>query len=365
MSRAVIHIGAGKTGSTAIQYFLAHNAEALGRLGFSYPRVAQASTRADGANHNRLAYQLLEPRPAAAERAMARALARSAEDNPTTLLSAEVLYMRPFESEFPSPKAYLAAKDAALDRLFALLAPFERVDVLCYVRRHDRWIESIYNERIKTGRERGTSFAEFAAAYGRGHYLPQLDAWAKRLREGRVTVRPYEAAARGDGGLIGDFRRAVGIEAKLPEAPKSLRSANPGLGRDFVEFARLAAALPLDRRQRARLATGLVAISARELAAKPEPESWSLLFSSAERRAFLQTFASDDAEVSRRFMSADFDRLFDPPSPSEDADYPGLSTERSFAIAGQLLEYDRSLGSPVARRIRKYSRALMSGRRRP
>ena len=195
MSRAFVHIGAGKTGSTAIQYFLAHNEAALRALGFAYPIAAAASTRRDGPNHNRLAYEIIEPAPGRAERSLAPALTRSAREMPVTLLSAEVLYMRPFESEFASAEAYLAAKEAALDRLFHLLEPFETVDVLCYVRRHDRWIESIYNERIKTGRERGTSFADFVARYGRGHYLTQLDVWAKRAG---VSVRPYEAAARGE-----------------------------------------------------------------------------------------------------------------------------------------------------------------------
>ena len=360
MSRAIVHIGAGKTGSTAIQYFLAHNAEALRRLGFSYPVVSAASTRADGANHNRLAYELLDPQPAAAERAMARALVRSAAESPVTLLSAEVLYMRPFEAECASAAAYLTAKNAALDRLFAMLAPFEQIEILCYVRRHDRWIESIYNERIKTGRERGTSFAEFAKRYGRSHYRPQLEAWTQRAK---VSVRPYEAAARGEAGLIGDFRRAVEIGADLPEAPASLRSVNPGLGRDFVEFARLAARLPLDRRQRARLATALVAISARELAARPEPQGWRLFFTFDERRAFLDKFAGDDSEVTRQFLSPDFDRLFEPPLPSEHADYPGLSVERIFEIAGELLEHDRAIGSPVVRRLRKYASLFRAGSR--
>lgn len=361
MSRAILHIGAGKTGSTAIQYFLAHNAERLRGLGFGYPIVAAASTRPDGANHNRFAYQLVGPRPGRAEPAMARALARSAAEGPVTLISAEVLSMRPFESEFASVRAYLAAKEAALDRLFRLLEPFETVDVLCYVRRHDRWIESIYNERIKTGRERSATFAEFAANYGRGVYLPQLDAWARRLRGGRVTVRPYELAARGEGGLIADFRRAVGIAADLPEAPPSRRSANPALGRDFVEFARLAQRLPLGRRERARLTTGLVDASARDLAWRPEPRSWGLFFGYEDRLAFLAAYAADDEEVARKYLSADFDRLFDPPQPDENADYPGLAAERAFEIAGALIDYNRRLGSPLRRRVRKLASALRGG----
>jgi hypothetical protein len=361
MSRAIIHIGAGKTGSTAIQYFLTHNAGALRRLGFSYPIVAEASTRADGANHNRLAYRLLEPRQTATERTMARALARSARESPVTLLSAEVLYMRPFETECISPQAYLEAKNAAIDRLFDLLAPFDQVDVLCYVRRHDRWIESIYNERIKTGRERGTTFAEFAGRFGRSHYRPQLEAWAKRAP---VSVRPYETAALGESGLTGDFCSAVGIKERLPDPPKSVRSSNPALGRDFVEFARLAARLPLGRRQRARLATGLVAISAFELAERPEPKSWGQFFSFEQRNAYLERFAGDDSEVARRFLSSGFDRLFAAPLPSETADYPGLDTERSFEIAGKLIEYDRALSSPLMRRLRKYSRLILPGTRR-
>jgi hypothetical protein len=320
--------------------------------------VVAASTRRDGVNHNRLAYELLEPRPGRAERRMARVLAQTAAHSRVTLLSAEVLYMRPFESEFESSDTYLSAKNAVLDRFFELLAPFEQIDILCYVRRHDRWIESIYNERIKTGRERGVAFAEFAGRYGRSYYRPQLDAWGER---GHVSVRPYEAAQRGKGGLIGDFCRAVGIEVELPEAPPSLRSANPALGRDFLEFARLAARLPLDHRKRARLATGLVALSARELADRPEPKGWSLFFSLEERRAFLEEFAADDVEVARQYLSAGFDRLFEPPLPSEHADYPGLSAERSFEIAGQLLEYNCALGSPLGRRIRKYAERLLSG----
>jgi hypothetical protein len=358
MSRVLLHIGAGKTGSTAIQYFLAHNAERLRGLGFAYPIVAAASTRPDGANHNRLAYELLEPQPGRAERAMAKALKKTAAESPVTLISAEVLSMRPFESEFGSSEAYLAAKEAGMDRLFRLLEPFATVDMLCYVRRHDRWIESIYNERIKTGRERSATFAEFAAGYGRSVYLPQLDAWARRLRGGRLSVRPYEAAARGEGGLIGDFRRAVGIDEALPEPPTSRRSANPALGRDFVEFARLSQALPLGRRERARMTTGLTQISARDLAERPEPKSWSLFFTYEERVAFLEAYAADDAEVARKYLSADFERLFEPPDPSEHADYPGLAAERGFEIAAELIDYNRRLGSPLRRRVRKLTRAL-------
>jgi hypothetical protein len=269
--------------------------------------------------------------------------------------------MRPFESEFAGESHYLAAKEAALDRLFALLEPFEEVDVLCYVRRHDRWLESIYNERVKTGRAGSATFTEFAAGYGRGHYLPQLDAWAKRVRNGRLTVRPYEAARRGPGGLIGDFRRAIGIEAELPESPKTLRSANPSLGRDFVEFSRLARTLPLDRRQAARLSTGLVAISARQLAANPEPESWGLFLSREARLDLLKRFEEDDAAVAEKYLSPDFDRLFEPPTPAEGADYPGLSAERAFEIAGELMQYNRALASPLRRRLRKYARALLPG----
>jgi hypothetical protein len=358
MSRAIVHVGAGKTGSTAVQYFLAHNAHALRDLGFTYPIVAAASTRPDGANHNRLAYELIAPRPGRAERKMAKALAKSASESPVTLISAEVLYMRPYESEFASAQSYLEAKEAALDRLFRLLDPFDTVDVIAYLRRHDRWIESIYNERIKTGRERSATFAEFASSYGRNVYLPQLEAWARRLRGGRLTVRPYEAAMRGEGGLIGDFRRAVGIACNVPQAPTSRRSVNPALGRDFVEFARLAQRLPIGRRARARLTTGLGHISARQLSAQPEPTNWGLFFTYAERVSFLAEFKEDDAEVERKYLSDDFEYLFEEPSSAEHADYPGLSVERGFEIAAELLEYDRALGSPLVLRGRRLTNRI-------
>jgi hypothetical protein len=365
MGRALVHIGAGKTGSTAIQYLLWHNRAQLAQLGFEYPVVAAATRRMDGANHNQLAYELVEPRPGPAEAAMTKALARSAAGSPVTLLSAEVLYMRPFESEFDGADAYLAAKNRAIDRMMALLAPFERVDILCYVRRHDRWLESLYNERMKTGRVGSVTFAEFAASYGWSHYRPQLDAWASRIASGQVTVRPYEQAVRCSGGLLADFARAAGIDTELQAVPASVRSANPGLGRDFVQFSRLARTLPLGRRAKARLSTGLMQISARQLATTPEPKSWSLFLSYEDRLALLEKFAADDAAVAEKYLSPDFDRLFEPPTREENADYPGLSAERAFEIAAELLEYDRALGSPVVRRMRKYLGPLIPRQEQP
>ena len=358
MSRAIVHIGAGKTGSTAIQYALSHNQARLTALGFRYPRLKGGSTRRDATDHNRLAYHLLEPRRSRVERASATALAIAAREKTVTLLSGEIFYMRPFESEFPNADLYLQAKGAAIDRLMALLSPFDRVDVLCYVRRHDRWLESIYNQRLKTGRAGELSFDEFAASFGRAHYLPQLDAWAERLPNGRVTVRPYEAAMRGEGGLIGDFFKTVGIEVELPTPKETLRSVNPGLGRDYVEFMRRAQQLPLRRRARARLSSGLMSVSARRLAQTPEPKSWSLFLSREKRMALLQSFAEDDAAVTAKYLHPDFNRLFDAPEASENADYPGLSTDRAFEIAAELLEYDEALGSPIVRRARKLASKL-------
>lgn len=358
MSRVIVHIGAGKTGTTALQYWLTHNAGRLDRLGFAYPDLPGASTRTDCINHNRLGYEILEPRVTRTERAAAGALRRLAGEREVTILSGEVLYARPYQAGLPGPDSYLAAKRASIERMMELLSPFERVEVVCYLRRHDRWFESIYNQLLKSGRTEVGTFEAFAAAYGRCHYLPQFDLWAEAVGEGCVSVRPYEQAQRRDGGLLGDFERVLGLAEQLPEPPGSRRSVNPSLGRDFVEFARLGRDLPLDRRARARLRTGLAELSARHLAAHPEPKSWGLFLSYDERVKLLDSYAADDAEVSRKYLSPHFDRLWDPPRPDEHADYPGLAAERAFEIAAELIEYNRTLGSPLRRRLRRLAGAL-------
>jgi len=358
MSRAVVHIGAGKTGTTALQYWLTHNARRLDQLGFAYPDLPGASTRRDCINHNRLGYEILEPGMTRAKRAAATALRRLAGERDVTILSGEVLYARPYQADLAGPDAYLALKRASIERMMELLRPFERVEVVCYLRRHDRWFESLYNQLLKSGRAGAGTFDEFAAAYGRCHYQPQFDLWSQVVGQGQVTVRPYEQAQRREGCLFGDFARVLCLTESLPEPARSRRSVNPSLGRDFVEFARLARCLPLDRRSRARLRTGLAEVSARHLAAHPEPKSWSLFLSYDARVRLLDGFAADDAEVSRKYLSPEFDQLWDPPRPDENRGYPGLGAERAFEIAAQLIEYNRALGSPLRRRLRKLAGAL-------
>ena len=134
-----VHIGAPKTGSTAIQRFLFENREALRERAMLYP---DANLR--GYGHHDLAFLLSggypawaipQPKPLAEIAAELRAA--GADHGGSIVLSSENFYL------FPAPtalRALLNSTGASIGR---------QIGIIVYVRRQDDAHESWYNQTVK------------------------------------------------------------------------------------------------------------------------------------------------------------------------------------------------------------------------
>ena len=238
--RAVVHIGAPKTGSSSIQAFLNRNRAALASQGFRYERMyphrgSQIEFAAAGVTlageqvgkQQRLRYSY--PDMAAQHREVDALQTRLREGvatwpEETFVISAE--HIIPWVSS-----------DAAISALDGLLREhFTQVHYVLYLRRQEDLLASAYSERIKRGATRG--FDAFITAR-----LPSLNhhrvvrRWENGVGTDRLDVRLLDPTFLQDGDLLADFCTACGgIDmAQLRRPPRR----NESLSAEAAEVLRI------------------------------------------------------------------------------------------------------------------------------
>lgn len=336
MSLAIVHIGAGKTGSTAIQNALSFNVRSLAENGVIYPRL-DSDLQHGLIDHNRLAYALFDDRSFEHLSDAKRQLAEIAQSGKTLILSAEVFYMRPFESAFTSHEAYIQKKRESIRKLLDMLSSYERIQVVCYVRRQDVWLESIYNERVKQNKHAGQSFEAFVSEMGQGHYAEQLDLWAEYVGKENIIVRPYEQAQLHSNDVVQDFTEQLGIAHLIKPAPVTLATTNPRLSRDILEFEKIIWRVEKDPMQHHLIRDVLRNISEEMQRRSPEPKGWQSLMKADARAALLDSYTESNRRVATTYLSRANGILFEEPIiESSDEAYPGLTVERAIEILMRL-----------------------------
>jgi len=206
--RIVLHIGAEKTGTTAIQGFCAAIAAALRRRGVLYPdgfgyrkhtdltaavTGSEALLRRTGAGPNADPARF-------ADDVMARLAAAVRAARPDTLL----LSSEHMSSRISNPEH--------LARLHTMLAEFsDDVRVVVYLRRQDELLLSLYSTWLKAGGTGG--MAEVAAGAWWLDFDRLLGLWEAEFGGERIAVGLYPPAEP----LIPDFFARAG----LPEPPEA------------------------------------------------------------------------------------------------------------------------------------------------
>ena len=150
--KIVLHIGADKTGSTAIQQFFAQNIELLAAAGIEYPDIssddkypaAHSWAAISGINVNGNGYRLLEDFTKF-EIIVRQLILDPVNQNKTLVFSSEVL-LKIFADE---SAWHILATLSELENL--------KITMIVYCRDAVPYLESIFNESIKSGRECGTA----------------------------------------------------------------------------------------------------------------------------------------------------------------------------------------------------------------
>lgn len=194
MSRVILHIGTHKTATTLIQNAFAANRKLLARRGVIYPEIGRAT------GHHSLLTRWLNLDPyyhtATAPLALWQGLARYAKGDTTLVLSSE---------EFSRG----ANKRVDFGEVRELLAPFDRIEVVCFLRDQVSFLQSI---QLEMGKKRAApGFPTLLEAARKTGYASGLYLDYGALYDQLLTAFPPEAIrfvdyaqARGTaGGILG------------------------------------------------------------------------------------------------------------------------------------------------------------------
>ncbi|MFW2545279.1 hypothetical protein ACN2XU_21840 [Primorskyibacter sp. 2E107] len=210
-----IHVGHYKTGTTALQVFLAHNARKMRRHGVDYAELHQHNYK-----HSMFAFALYR---AAGVRTLMHGY-----NHP---IDPETLWARLFDTVEASPAERvlisseefmrLGAYPAAAGRLKAIVDEARgRIDIriIAYLRSPDAHLRSWYNQMVKMSAATSDYNRAVCQVMEPVHYdyALALRPWAEIFGPEAVTVRHYREGFRRDGGLFRDFLPLIGFDYDKP-----------------------------------------------------------------------------------------------------------------------------------------------------
>ena len=288
MRRLFLHIGAHKTGTTALQLNLQQNRVLLGMCGATYvsaPTVAHLHQYLGHIAFGSLlpaGFAVLDP-----EEMMARV---AAADRDMVVASSEN-----FSFFF---------QKRAIEALEQMLRPhFDVITVVSYLRRQDRHAISHHQEGAKPHRPaEGDLWGHAPTAlpdYTANHdlyldYDHRLGLWAEVFGAENVVVRVYDRRLLKNGDIFADFLSVIGLNISgLP----SLGDRNVSLGAAQTKAGHLMNAAGLRPR-------------ATEAILQRLPGDGRLLPSRAEAAAYLDHYRASNRRLNERFGVSDLPDLF-------------------------------------------------------
>lgn len=233
--RLVLHIGAPKTGSTAIQRFLRVNAHELATrhathvpARFFHQRVRMLNVFAHGEGATDRDLKLLGiSRSELGQRLEAyAATVRSALGGrawPLTVISSELLF---------------GLHRPQIQRVHDLLAGlFSNVTVVVYLRRQDELEVARWLQGFKRGTAGSQSRAPFDPYRLWRDYRAVLEDWMAVFGDHALTVRIYDRIDFPDGDIVQDFLRLLDLPLTVRMVVP--REVNPTWGLEQIQLARL------------------------------------------------------------------------------------------------------------------------------
>lgn len=210
-----LHIGTPKSGTTSIQRFLRSNAASLPDQGIFYRRQMIK-------NMSMMEFVKAMRSKNASEVASryAQELAGLCQSHETVVSSNEMF-------------AFLFVPDAMMPAIVKeVRCP---IKVICYIRRPDSYLESVYKQRAKNG------FISPDPMKFYRNYLPNLqyenflDVYAKYVGKENVIVRVFDRSVLRNGNVIYDFADQIGL-SDLTDLEDVEITSNPSLSRPLSEL---------------------------------------------------------------------------------------------------------------------------------
>lgn len=366
--RVILHIGQHKTGSKALQSYLALNAARLRERGILYPLEASSKNRISAYSNSHFQCYVLarhEAMMACGENAAAGQFwsAYGQYCNPYTTLDQLLHAFETRRMHVGAHTIVISAEDlfdmqSAHDAYFsenwvshaaqafhncALRLGWEP-KVAVYLRRPDHLLNAHYAQFIKGSANNTLDFETFSK-----DFKPRLDSlgimkiWAAVFRPERLHVRPYEYQSLTDGIVPDFFEHLLGFlpDSNWVQVPSNLESSNITPGRAYIDLMReinirINKNLPAPARE---------AILQSAFACRSVNDPTANWLSPAARYRLLNQYHKDYQEISKHYCKlADHDFFTEEwPQASEDAAIKpdALSAERVIGLVQSTLEYEQ------------------------
>lgn len=355
----IFHIGQHKTGSKALQSFLAHNTIGLKMHGILYPVEKNPTHKIPAYARSQFSLYVLLRKEALiacgelgeAERfwsvyrefcgdltslhEMFAAIEsqRAQIGAHTVVISAEDLF------DMQSTHALAFSLDlvrAAAKILSEIAAIFcYKPTIFVYLRRQDHLLLAHYAQFIKGSAVNVLGFQEFAQAFApRLKTRDILMLWVAAFGQDNIKVQAYEPAALPEGVIPNFFLRALNfaVPGDWRAPPADVESLNITPSCEYIEFMRVLNvmnmhALSVFSRQDVLQAAFRVGKDNGQV-------SW---LGAKERCRFLDAYTSDNLAIARMFLPDTENGLFIEALPADDqvnsAVYKGLSLDRAIGIS--------------------------------
>ena len=175
---------------------------------------------------------------------------------------------------------------------------------IAYVRRQDAYLEALYKQKTKNGREHSLPLEFVKKHVEIGNYQTVLDAFADTVGDENVILRRFERSAMKGGDVVADFLGCLGLDAADSSFVQPVHEANQSLSRAVTEQM---GAL-------ARHSTLNVRELAREMMRDPAnaaPRRSGDVFTKDQRLEIMALFEASNAELARRYLKDDSSPFFD------------------------------------------------------
>ena len=304
--RCVLHIGTEKTGSTAIQQFLHDNVELLRGKGVhvcqsggepnnrGLPAAFMAEDQTDdflrGLDHRNIKARRRWKKRLL--KAFEKELKKARKKSDVFVISSEHFHSRLYST-------------AEVNELSAFLKPlFDKIEVICYLRRQDQMAVSRYSQALRAGHVLGAPVPRADRIF-QGHlppyfdFEPLLDRWAEAFGESALQPHIYSSDSLLDGNVVHDFLHKTGLGFEAHEMP-AIPKANSALSGE-AQTVLLGVNKSLDtrdrtqqQRQQYRRLVKFLDENAQGVSLRPEK---------AEAQAFYQVFRSSNRAVAQRWFN--------------------------------------------------------------
>ncbi len=325
----ILHIGMGKTGTTALQESFWQNRKTLESAGVLYPSLGSVAS----AHHLISPYAppvldgngwtFLKPEDWAPKLAASGAK--------RILMSSELIAW--------------ASADVAAQFIAALRQYFE-VKICIYLRRQDNIIMAGYNQQVKSGSQIKPIGLILKRLIETFDYSTTLTHWEAAVGAANMIVRPYERAQFINGDLIDDFILGV-LGIAVPEGFKKLpkENSNPRFSHIALEYKRLINCVFPKAEDSGAYTAPLLEYSKTQDAGATAVFFEQGLLSVQDRADILAHFAPLNAEMGQKFLGRpDF---FAENLSSDAAVAPPVTDQEISAVSNWLLAHQPKLAKAL------------------